>query len=103
MTLSLNMPDKSNMPAGVKMTMRMIILTFAILALIGTMAYAQTARPAPVTKDSITKDGQDSTMDADKKRVRDRWESLPVNTAKKGSKTDKPGKPETTKPSDTQQ
>ena len=70
--------------------MRKLILTLAILVLIVPVASAQTG-PAPEHPASFTQESPDKTLEADKKRIQDRWNSQPGTVSKKAAKTKKPG------------
>lgn len=72
--------------------MRKLILTLAVLVLTVQAAFAQTTQPAPPPPQVITKDTQDDSVQAEKKRIQDRWSSMPGTTSStKAAKPNTPG------------
>lgn len=98
------MPDSANMSgkprplAGAKPLLRTCVLALALLAMTGTMAYAQAVQPAPKFQNPDAANTQTGAKDPDKLRVQSRWDALPGSPAKKDAKTGKHGKPDTKTP-----
>lgn len=98
-------PTTHEMPAplaGAKPTVRIFVLTLALLAHFGTLAYAQAGQPAPMPQNPTVPSSTGGTVDAEKMRVQARWDALPGSPSKKETKpgkSGKPVKPETATPS----